>query len=88
MKTTLSFIGIIALLLSVTSCGSNSNEAKNEFKYLAVKLDKSDNWSIMNDKGKIVVKEELAYGSILIQVLQKKWWITTNQFNSKPTLTL
>lgn len=60
MRTTLSFIGIIALLLSVTSCGSKSNESKNEFKYLAVKLDKGDNWSIMNDKGEIVVKDEYA----------------------------
>ncbi len=34
-------------------------------------INKGDNWSIMNDKGEIVVKEELAYGSILIQVLQK-----------------
>lgn len=52
------FWGLIILPLCLISCGDNSDSGIFEYNYLAVQVEKGDNWSIMDSDGKIIVKEE------------------------------
>jgi len=46
------------LALYLTSCGGGSDKSDFKLDYLAVQIEKGDNWSIMDANGKILVKEE------------------------------
>ena len=52
------FLGLISFSFLLTACGGNSDNGHFELDYLAVQVEKGDNWSIMDGDGKIVVKEE------------------------------
>ena len=52
------FLGLISFSFLLTACGGNSDNGHFELDYLAVQVEKDDNWSIMDGDGKIVVKEE------------------------------
>ena len=49
---------LMFLALYLTSCGGGSDKSDFKFDYLAVQIEKGDNWSIMDANGKILVKEE------------------------------
>lgn len=54
------FLGVFILILTACSGGSVMNKGVLSLDYLAVQIEKGDNWSIMDTNGKVVVKEEYA----------------------------
>ena len=53
-------LGFVVFSLLLTACGKNTGSSQVNYEYLAVQIEKGDNWSIMDSNGKIVVKEEYA----------------------------
>ena len=54
------FLGLMVLTLTACSGGSETNKGIVSLDYLAVQIEKGENWSIMDANGKVVVKEEYA----------------------------
>lgn len=54
------FLGLMVLVLTACSGGSETNKGVTSLDYLVVQIEKGENWSIMDANGKVVVKEEYA----------------------------
>lgn len=73
---------LAAVLMSVSSCGDllSSEESRNHFTYLAVQIEKDNNWSIMDAEGKIVVKEEYPKDNIISEITKSGvYWVKADK---------
>lgn len=72
-------LGFIAFSLLLTACGRNSDSSRFKFKYLAVQVERGDNWSIIDGNGKIVVKEEYAPEDEISYIASEGvYWVKSN----------
>lgn len=72
-------LGFIAFSLLLTACGENSDSSRFEFKYLAVQVERGENWSIIDGNGKIIVKEEYAPEDEISYIASEGvYWVKSN----------
>lgn len=73
------FLGLIAFSLFLTACSGNSDNNRIKFKYLAVQVERGDNWSIIDGNGRIVVKEEYAPEDEISYIASEGvYWVKSN----------
>lgn len=78
INITLSVIGIVTITFMLSSCGINgsSNEKQKQREYLAVGLSNSNNWSIIDKDGNVVVDTEFPItGTAISNVYDDVYWV-------------
>lgn len=73
---------LTAVSMSVSSCGDllSSEESRNHLHYLAVQIEKDNNWSIMDGDGKIVVKEEYPKDNMISEITKSGvYWVRADK---------
>lgn len=73
-------LGFIVFSLLLIACSKNSSSSFVNYEYLAVQIEKGDNWSIMDNNGKIVVMEEYASeDEISFITPEGVYWVKSNE---------
>lgn len=73
---------LAAVSVSISSCSEllGSDDSRNHFNYLAVQIEKDNNWSIMNADGEIVVKEEYPKDNVISEITKSGvYWVKANK---------
>ena len=64
--------------LSLTGC-SNSSSSLPKSNYLAVQIDNGTSWSIINEDGEVVVKEEYSADDAVSKIVDDSYWVKSGE---------
>jgi hypothetical protein len=69
-------VSAILALITLTGCsGSGSGDPLLDVKYIAVQVDKGDPWSIIDEDGDIIVKEEYGADDKISKIYDDIFWV-------------
>lgn len=69
----------LTMVLACACSSKNGHDEKHQVKYLAVQKDKDSHWSIIDDNGNVIVKEEYEPECIISQITDDgMYWVISN----------
>ena len=72
-------VSAILALTTLTGCSSDSaSDPYIDRKYIAVQVDKDDAWSIINEDGEIIVKEEYGSDNRISHIYDDIFWVKSD----------